>query len=100
MTGALEAVFAVLAVAVVAFAGIGALLARKPLATLHFLAPLTTLAVPLFAVAVMLNLGLSLGSATVAAIAVVVAVSGPAVTVAIGRTLAEEQGIDVGESPE
>ena len=95
-----EAVFAGLAVLLVAYAGVGALLARSPLARLHFLAPVTTLAAPLFCVAAVIQFGVSLGSATVVAIALAVAVSGSPVTTAIGRALAQEQGADVGRSPE
>ncbi|NUP74891.1 MAG: hypothetical protein HOQ07_09645 [Sinomonas sp.] len=100
MTIVLEASLAGFAVLIVAYAGFGALLARTPLDKLHFLAPVTTLAVPLFSVAAIIAFGVSLGSATMAVIALGVALSGPAVTTAIGRTLADEQGVDVGESPE
>lgn len=96
----LQAVFAGLGVLSAAFGCIGAVLAREPLARLHFLAPVTTLAVPLFAVAAVIYFGFSLGSAAVVLIALVVAFSGPAVTVAVGRKLAEERGLDVGRSPE
>lgn len=96
----LEGVFAGLAVVVVAYASIGALMARSPLARLHFLTPVTAIAVPLFAVAAVVYFGISLGSASVVVIALVVAFSGPPLTTAIGRALAAEQGIDVGESPE
>lgn len=95
-----EAVFAVLAVLVVAYASVGALTARSPLAKLHFLAPVTTIAVPLFGVAAVIFFGIGLGGAAVAVVALVVAFSGPSLTTAIGRALAAEQGIDVGESPE
>ena len=97
---ALQAVCAALAVLVVAYAAGGAFLARTPLAGLHFLAPVTTLAVPLIAVAAVLSLGLSLGSASVAVTAAAVAVSGPALTAAVGRALAAEEGADVGKVPE
>ncbi|WP_334172231.1 monovalent cation/H(+) antiporter subunit G [Sinomonas sp.] len=97
---AVEAVFAGLAVLVVAYASVGALMARSPLARLHFLAPVSAIAVPLFAVSAFLYFGVSLGGAAVVVIALVVAFTGPALTTAIGRALAAEQGIDVGESPE
>lgn len=97
---AVQAVCAALAVLIVAYAACGALLARSPLARLHFLAPVTTLAVPLLCLAAVVSLGVSLGSATIGAIAAVVAVSSPALTAAVGRALASEEGTDVGKAPE
>ena len=95
-----EAVLAGAATLIVAYAGVGALWARAPLAKLHFLAPVTTLAVPLFCIAAVVHFGVSLGSATAVLIAIVAAASGSPVTTAIGRALAEEHGVDVGRSPE
>lgn len=96
----IETVLAGLAVLIVAFGSVGALLAREPLAKLHFLAPVTSLAAPLFAVAAMIYFGFSLGSAAIVLIALVVAFSGPAVTIAIARTLAAEEDLDAGTSPQ
>ncbi|WP_035741930.1 monovalent cation/H(+) antiporter subunit G [Arthrobacter sp. MA-N2] len=95
-----EVIFAGLGVLTAAFGCVGAAMAREPLARLHFLAPVTTLAVPLFSIAAVGYFGFSLGSATIILIALVVAFSGPAVTIAVGRTLADERGLDVGRSPE
>ena len=95
-----EAFFAGLAVLVIAYASIGALMARSPLAKLHFLAPATTIAVPLFGIAALIYFGIGLAGAAVAVVALVVAFTGPSLTTAIGRALAAEQGIDVGEPPE
>ncbi|MDQ0028426.1 monovalent cation/H(+) antiporter subunit G [Arthrobacter bambusae] len=95
-----EAVFAGLGVLAAAFGCVGAVLAREPLAKLHFLAPVTTLGVPLFSIAAVIYFGISLGSATIILIALVVAFGGPAVTIAVGRSLADERGLDVGRSPE
>jgi multisubunit Na+/H+ antiporter MnhG subunit len=95
-----QAVCAALAVLIVAYAAGGAFLARSPLARLHFLAPVTTLAVPLLAVASVLSLGVSLGSASIIVTAAALAVSGPALTAAVGRSLAAEAGADVGKEPE
>ncbi|MDP9882668.1 uncharacterized membrane protein YoaK (UPF0700 family) [Sinomonas atrocyanea] len=97
---AAQTVFAALAILVVAYAAGGALLARTPLGRLHFLAPVTTLAVPLLAVAAVLALGVSLGSASVLVTAAAIALSGPALTAAVGRALAAEAGADVGKEPE
>lgn len=100
MTMVLESVSAGVAVLIVAYASYGALFARSTLARLHFLAPVTTIAVPLFSLAAVLAFGVSLGSATVVAIALVVAASGPVLTAAVGRAVAAESGVDVGGSPE
>lgn len=101
MTAALlEAIFAGLGVLAAAFGCVGAVLAREPLAKLHFLAPVTTLGVPLFSIAAVIYFGFSLGSATIILIALVAAFGGPAVTIAVGRSLADERGLDVGRSPE
>jgi multisubunit Na+/H+ antiporter MnhG subunit len=95
-----ESIFAGLGVLAAAFGCVGAVLAREPLARLHFLAPVTTLGVPLFSVAAVIYFGFSLGSATIILIALVAAFGGPAVTIAVGRSLAAERGLDVGRSPE
>ncbi|WP_214427632.1 monovalent cation/H(+) antiporter subunit G [Paenarthrobacter sp. DKR-5] len=96
----LQAVFAGLGVLAAAFGCLGAAFARDPLARLHFVAPVTTLAVPLMAVAGVIYFGISLASATIVLTTLVVVFSSPAVTVAVGRKLAEERGLDVGRSPE
>ena len=96
----LESVCAGLAVLLVVYASCGALFARTALARLHFLAPVTSLALPLVALAAIIAFGVSLGSATVLAIALVGSLSGPAVTAAVGRAIAAEAGHDVGRSPE
>ena len=96
----LQGVLAGLAVVAAAFGGVGALLARTPLARLHFLAAVTSIAVPLTAAAAAVSFGVSLGAATAVLIALVVALSGPPVSVAIARRLADEQGLDVERGPE
>lgn len=95
-----ELIFAGLGVLAAGFGCVGAALAREPLARLHFLAPVTTLGVPFFSIAAVIYFGFSLGSATIILIALVVALGSPAVTIAVGRTLADERGLDVGRSPE
>lgn len=100
MIGVLTAVLVIAALAVVAFSAVGALVARRPLTRLHFLAPITTIAFPLFSVAAALATGLNLGTATIVVIAVVVAFASPVLTAAVARALAAEAGIAVGRSPE
>jgi Na+/H+ antiporter subunit. len=88
------------ACAILAFCAVTALVVREPLQRLHLLAPVTTLAVPLYGLAVILRMGMSLSSATVVVIVLLVAVSGPVLSTAIGRAIAQESGMDVGRSPE
>ncbi|QDP97483.1 hypothetical protein FOE78_17585 [Microlunatus elymi] len=90
----------VLALAAAALTGLGVLLARTPLDRLHFLAPLGTLGVLLFAAAAVLMTGPTLSSVLIGLTAVITAVSSSVLVVAVGRALADEAGIDVGESPE
>lgn len=94
------AVLVAIAFAVVAFSAVGALRARRPLTRLHYLAPVTTIAVPLLCLAAALTEGATLGTATIVLTALVAAFSSPVTSAAVGRTLAEEAGVPVGESPE
>ncbi|MFC4242931.1 monovalent cation/H(+) antiporter subunit G [Gryllotalpicola reticulitermitis] len=88
------------ALAVVVFSAAGAVAARDPIARLHFLAPVTTLAVPLFCASAALTLGLTLGTATIVLTGVVLAFGGPVLTAAVARSLAAEASLRVGRSPE
>lgn len=84
------------ALLVALLAGAGVLLARQPISRLHFLAVATTVALPLLAAAAVVEQGLSLTSAAVAVIALVGALSGPALAVAIGRAMVRDAGVEVG----
>jgi multisubunit Na+/H+ antiporter MnhG subunit len=86
------------AVLVVLLAGAGVLVARQPVSRLHFLAVATTVALPLLAAAAVVQQGLSLTSAAVAVIALVGALSGPALAIAIGRAMIRDAGVEAGGS--
>jgi multisubunit Na+/H+ antiporter MnhG subunit len=75
-------------VAVAVGSAVGALVARDLRVRLHFLTPVTSLAGPLVGAAVVVDAGM--GSTAVQAVLVVVllAVTGPVLTVATGRLLA------------
>ena len=100
MIAVLTWVLVLVALAIVVFCAVGALVARRPLTRLHFLAPVTTIAVPLFCLGAALPTGFTLGTATIVAIAVVVAAGSPVLTAAVARALAADAGIEVGRSPE
>lgn len=93
-------VLIVLALVLVGIGGVGMTFTRRPLDQLHLLTPVSTLAVPVFAVAAMLVTGPTLASLLIGVIAVVTVVSGAVLVVAVGRALADEAGADVGRSPE
>ena len=76
------------------------MVARHPLTRLHFLAPVTSIAVPLFCIAAALSTGLNLGTATIVLIGIVVAFGSPVLTAAVARALAADAGLPVGRSPE
>lgn len=95
-----EWILVVAALVVVAFSAVGVLIARRPLTRLHFLAAVTTIAVPLFCLAAVLASGVSLGSAVIVLTALAVAFGSPVLTAAVARALAGEAGVEVGRSPE
>ncbi|MCQ9165756.1 MULTISPECIES: monovalent cation/H(+) antiporter subunit G [unclassified Arthrobacter] len=74
--------------------------ARSPLDRLHFLSLITTGVVPAAVVAAAVQEGPSLGAAMVLAIGLVVVLSGPVLSMAVGRVIEEELHADTGESPE
>ena len=100
MIAVISTVLVVAALAVVLFCAVGAVVARHPLTRLHFLAPVTTIAVPLFCIAAALSTGFTPGSATIVLTGVVLAAGSPVLTAAVARALAADAGIDVGRSPE
>ena len=100
MIAVVSGVLVVAALAVVLFCAIGAVVARHPLARLHFLAPVTTIAVPLFCIAAAVTTGFTLGTATIVLIGVVLAVGSPVLTSAVARSIAADEGLPVGRSPE
>lgn len=85
---------------VVVAASLGALLARDVRDRLHFLSPVTSLGGPLIGLGVALHTGWHLATAEVLATVVLLAVSGPALTAAVGRVSTQRDGHVSAETPE
>lgn len=82
-----------LGVAIVVFSAVGTLLVPEPFTRLHFLAPASTLGVPLIVVAVVLQQGTTRTSLKVGVVGALMLVGQPAVTSATGRALAAARGM-------
>jgi len=79
----------------------GMLVARRPIDRLHFLAVISSAVVPLVTIAAAVDEGFTLGAALVLATGLVVAVSSPALSMAVGRAIEQERhDARVGRSPE
>jgi multisubunit Na+/H+ antiporter MnhG subunit len=94
------AVLAVAGVAVCVVATAGALVPRDLLDRLHFLAPVTSVGVPLIGAGVAVGTGWHLTTLLVVVTVLVVAVAGPGLASATGRAEAEQRGLIRAESPE
>lgn len=94
------AVLAVAGVGVCVVAAAGALVPRNVLDRLHFLAPVTSVGVPLVGAGVAVDTGWHLTTLLVVVTVLVVAVTGPALASATGRAEAEQRGLIAAESPE
>jgi multisubunit Na+/H+ antiporter MnhG subunit len=71
---------------------VGAACARNPYQRLHFLAPVTSLGVPLVGLALVLDGGWQLSSGWIAVVVLLLMLTGPVVQAAIGREIAREHG--------
>ena len=80
----------ILALLILTIAGIGLVVGRTPTTRLHFLAPASTLALPCFGLAAVIDQGLSLGSAAIALAVLAGALSAPVLTTSIARLVASE----------
>jgi multisubunit Na+/H+ antiporter MnhG subunit len=92
-TGAVDALV-IAALILVSWSAVGMLIARRPITRLHFLAPITTVALPLFGLAAMITIGPTLGSAAVALTVAVTALSGPVLSTAIGHAMIIDESAD------
>jgi len=81
-------------------ASIGALVARDLLDRLHFLAPVTSLCVPLIGLGLAVDTGWHLTTMEILLTVGVVAGTGPVLAAATGRAAAEQRGLIPAESPE
>lgn len=73
---------------------------RNPLISMHFLAPITSLAAPTIGLAAVLDLGWQISSTLVAVTVLLLGISGPACSAAIARFLAQEDGLVPPNSPD
>jgi multicomponent Na+:H+ antiporter subunit G len=87
-------------VAVIVISSWSALWLRGPLVRLHYLSPVTTLGAPLIGVSVLLASGWSLTTGLVLLIVFLLCASGPAMTIALARVIAQREGIAHGDSPQ
>ena len=83
-----------LGVLVVVLSAAAALVLRPVHPRLHALAPVTSLAGPLIGVGLAIVNGLSLTTATILLIVVLLAITGPALTAAMARLAAEREAAD------
>lgn len=97
MTEVVEVVLLSLGTGILLLCALGVALVDEPFRQLHFLAPATTLAVPLISVALMIDQGHNRTSVKIAVIAVLVAVTQPAVTAATMRAVAVARGLVAAE---
>jgi multicomponent Na+:H+ antiporter subunit G len=93
MIHAAEVVLLSVGAGIFVLCGLGVLLVDDPFSKLHFLAPGTTLAIPLIGIAVMLDQGHNRISVKIAVITVLVAAVQPAVTAATMRAVAASRGM-------
>jgi len=87
-------------VAVIVASSWAALWLRGPLVRLHYLSPVTTIGAPLIGVSVVIASGWSLSTGLVLLTVLLLAASGPAMTIALARVIAQREGIAPGESHE
>lgn len=86
-------VLASLATLVIVLSGVGALIVRGPMAKLHFLSPMTSLASPLLGIALVLQQGWGIASGLVLLTIGLLAGSSPVLESATARLIGLEQGI-------
>jgi multicomponent Na+:H+ antiporter subunit G len=87
-------------VLVASASALGALAVRDVLDRLHFLTPVTSLAGPLVGAALAVENGWGATTAQILLTVVLLAVAGPVLESATGRTLAQNRGLVPAEEPE
>jgi multicomponent Na+:H+ antiporter subunit G len=85
---------------VAVLASLGALRARSVFRRLHYLTVLTSVATPLIGAGVLVVVGIGLTGASVLAIVVLLAVTGPILGAVTGRLNAQRDGVIDTETPE
>jgi multicomponent Na+:H+ antiporter subunit G len=86
-------VLASLATFIIVLSAAGALIVRTPMARLHFLSPVTSLAGPLLGIALVLQQGWGIASGLVVLTIGLLAVSSPVLESATARLIGLEQGV-------
>jgi multicomponent Na+:H+ antiporter subunit G len=86
-------------VGAVVLSGLGALTLRRVYNRLHYLTPMTTIGAPLIGLALALANGWGLTMAEDLFIAFLLALTGPVLEAATGRTAAQREGLIEPESP-
>jgi multicomponent Na+:H+ antiporter subunit G len=89
-----------LAAVVVVLSAVGLVGAPSPLARLHFIAPVTSVAAPLVGLAYVVDQGVGLAAGLVLLIVGLLALTGPPLSAAIGRLAAAELDLLPAESPQ
>lgn len=88
-----------LALLVIALSSFGALRLRDNLARLHYLTPVTSVAVPLFVAGLVVDTGWGITAGLDILIGAVVMVTGPLLQIEIGRIEAQQRRLISDESP-
>lgn len=83
-------VLVIIALMVITIAAIGLIRTENPITRLHFVAPTSTLALPCFGLAAIIEEGFRLGSAAIALAIAAGALSAPVLTIAIARVITAE----------
>ncbi|HVW81112.1 MAG TPA: monovalent cation/H(+) antiporter subunit G [Mycobacteriales bacterium] len=84
---------------IVVLSAVGALTMRTTFGRLHYVAPVTTVAGPLFGAAAAVRTGWGITAGLEILIVVIMALSGPVLEIATGRAEAQQQGVLTPESP-
>lgn len=87
-------------VAVIVVSAWAALWLRGPLVRVHYLSPVTTIGAPLIGISVVVASGWSLSTGLVLLVVLLLCASGPAMTIALARVIAQREGIAPGDSPQ
>jgi multicomponent Na+:H+ antiporter subunit G len=99
MTGVVVDVLVGAGTVVAVFASLAALRGRSVFRRLHYVTLLTSVASPLIGIGVVVANGFGLAGATVLAIVVLLAVTGPVLSAATGRLNAQREGVIETETP-
>ena len=87
-------------IAAVVLSGLGALTLRRVYNRLHYLTPMTSIGAPLIGLALAIGNGWGLTMAMDLFIVFLLALTGPALEAATGRTAAQREGLIEPESPQ